>query len=488
LNDELGTITANVVNEFALPHGIDMILGIDVIRYTGLCVTGNDDDEMTVSFPNCRKCSSVASMSQLPNTLKITDQDFDAEFSGNWVVKWHWKHPVNPPSAAVPPHNIVKSEDEALCDAELEEWLKEGILIKHDPSVYGDVKRFLPIIAVRQRKGDTVKVRPVLDYRNLNAMIESHPGDATPACGATLRSWRQFPPNCSMLDLKRAYLQVHIDPSLWPYQAVRWRGQDYLLTRLGFGLSSAPKIMTAIVNTVLQQDPLVREGSSSYIDDVYISEDIISCSKVKGHLLKWGLTTKEAQFVGQGEVRVLGLLIDESMRWRRDGPPPSVKDPYPTRRQVHKFLGECLGHFPVAGWLRVACAYIQRFMASEGSGWDDPVSNQAVKLINELQIKLKEHDPVRGSWAVDPNAPITVWTDASSIAYGVVLEVEGNVIEDASWLRQEDSTHINRCELDAAIKGLNLALKWGKRKITIKTDSASVYKWLKSVLERNSEC
>jgi len=73
---------------------------------------------------------------------------------------------------------------------------------------------------------------------------------------------------------------------------------------------------------------------------------------------------------------------------------------------------------------------------------------------------LKEHDPVKGEWTVDPRSPLTVWTDASSLAYGVLLEVQGQTIEDAAWLRPDDDpTHINRCELDAAIKGLNLALK-----------------------------
>lgn len=28
----------------------------------------------------------------------------------------------------------------------------------------------------------------------------------------------------------------------------------------------------------------------------------------------------------------------------------------------------------------------------------------------------------------------TVWVDASSLAFGVVIEVERNILEDASWL------------------------------------------------------
>ena len=49
--------------------------------------------------------------------------------------------------------------------------------------------------------------------------------------------------------------------------------------------------------------------------------------------------------------------------------------------------------------------------------------------------------------------------DTSSVATGVVLETNGMVIEDACWLRPiNDAQHINLAELDAALKGTNLAL------------------------------
>ena len=48
----------------------------------------------------------------------------------------------------------------------------------------------------------------------------------------------------------------------------------------------------------------------------------------------------------------------------------------------------------------------------------------------------------------------TVWTDASSVGIGVVLEVDGRVVEDASWLRKEaDHSHINVAELEAVGRG-----------------------------------
>lgn len=41
-----------------------------------------------------------------------------------------------------------------------------------------------------------------------------------------------------------------------------------------------------------------------------------------------------------------------------------------------------------------------------------------------------------------------IWTDASNLVFGVALEVDENVMEDASWLRPKDSTaRINLAEL-----------------------------------------
>ena len=52
-----------------------------------------------------------------------------------------------------------------------------------------------------------------------------------------------------------------------------------------------------------------------------------------------------------------------------------------------------------------------------------------------------------------------MWCDASSIATGVLLEIGGVVAEDAAWLRKKDDYgHINIAELEAVVRGANLAL------------------------------
>ncbi|MEL6803533.1 MAG: reverse transcriptase-like protein, partial [Bacteroidota bacterium] len=59
----------------------------------------------------------------------------------------------------------------------------------------------------------------------------------------------------------------------------------------------------------------------------------------------------------------------------------------------------------------------------------------------------------------------------------------GCIVEDAAWLRRKDDYgHINVAELDAVVDGINLALKWGVKKLEIYSDSATVCGWVKATL------
>ena len=103
----------------------------------------------------------------------------------------------------------------------------------------------------------------------------------------------------------------------------------------------------------------------------------------------------------------------------------------------------------------------------------------------ELQTRLEHDDPVTGVWFVPAggDAEWRIWCDASSIATGVVAELNGKIIEDASWLRPvEDRKHINVAELDAVIKGLTLATEWHARRACVVTDSKTVYGWLQWIV------
>ena len=115
-------------------------------------------------------------------------------------------------------------------------------------------------------------------------------------------------------------------------------------------------------------------------------------------------------------------------------------------------------HYHVGGWLRIACSFIKRY--SQGDAWDDLIGDQAQSWLIEILRRLEVSDSVRGKWNAGIQNGATLWCDASSMAMEVAIEYNGVIIEDEAWLRSiNDAMHINIAELDAVVRGINLAAK-----------------------------
>ncbi|KAG0717246.1 hypothetical protein GWK47_008176 [Chionoecetes opilio] len=187
--------------------------------------------------------------------------------------------------------------------------------------------------------------------------------------------------------------------------------------------------MKAILKCVLSQDSVVKEGTSPYIDDILVNEDVVTTSRVEQHLARYGLTSKTPERVADG-ARVLGLRVwgeRGSLHWKRDNKLGEVPSRL-TRRSMFSYCGRLLGHFPVCGWLRVAVAFIKRKMSHLTSSWDEVVIDDQLKaILEETANEVRKNDPVRGRWYVK-GSKARVWVDASSLALGVVIEAEGCII------------------------------------------------------------
>ncbi|KRZ59014.1 hypothetical protein T02_4486 [Trichinella nativa] len=61
-----------------------------------------------------------------------------------------------------------------------------------------------------------------MDFRELNSYIENHTADAD-VCSQKLREWRRQGVDVALIELKKAYLQIRIDKSLWRYQTVAFK-------------------------------------------------------------------------------------------------------------------------------------------------------------------------------------------------------------------------------------------------------------------------
>ncbi|KAK4322347.1 hypothetical protein Pmani_006904 [Petrolisthes manimaculis] len=463
------------------PLGFGFILGMNGIVALG-GVTVNMNRLVKFGKDNTATCAAGTEV------IGVHEQDFSATYdvtTNSWTAMWKWSQGIEPGilKKQVEEYSVPPGARE-LYEKELKKWIADGWLVPYEEVEHGPMKGLIPLMAVIQcNKG---KVRPVLDFRELNTRVDTFTADAD-VCLDRLREWRRKGVNVSIIDLEKAYLQIRIHKSLWPYQTVVFKGRRYCLTRLGFGLNVAPLIMKAVLKCVLSQDPAVEEGTSSYIDDILVDEDIVKVNYVEQHLARYGLTSKTPERVADG-ARVLGLRVwgkDDKLYWKRDNNVGEVPNRL-TRRLVFSYCGKLLGHFPVCGWLRVAVAFVKRRVNYLTSSWDEAVTDEQLNVIlQEIASEVKKNDPVRGRWDIKGNKA-RVWVDASSLALGVVIEIDGCIIEDACWLRKDDSAHINMAELDAVVRGLNLVLAWQMKEVEILTDSSTVFRWISDSLSGRS--
>ncbi|XP_065654953.1 uncharacterized protein LOC136081555 [Hydra vulgaris] len=225
-----------------------------------------------------------------------------------------------------------------------------------------------------------------------------------------------------------------------------------------FGINVAPTIMTTILRHVLNMNSIVKKACDNYIDDIFVDESVETAEYVTKHLEKFGLQCKPLEDLEKG--RVLGLRVERNKNGeligKRDNVVQFESSNAVTRSQLFSNLGKLIGHYPVAGSLRLQASYIKRLAGN--IPWNEYVSEDCKEKMNELLHRLKKEDSVGGKWLVPVNGKAELYCDASSIGLGVVLLIGGVVIEDAAWLRPtSDTHHINISELDSILRGLNLA-------------------------------
>ena len=417
--------------------------------------------------------------------ISINEPDFTATFnhrSQAWTVAWNWSEEPTPEAEdnRVAEY-AVAAEIRLDHERKLRTWMSSGWLVPNKEEELGPLKGLIPQMAVLQQHKS--KVRPVMDFLQLKCQVDVFIANAD-VYKAKLRECRQKGSNVSLLDLNRAYRQVRVQKSLWPFQTIK----RYYLIRLGLGLNVAPLIMKAIVSAVLSQEEAVGHAAFAYIDDIYFNEDVMSATCVREHLARFGLEFKDPERLEDG-AWALGSAVamkHGKLRWKRGSMVPGSLD-IVTLRAVFSLCGRFVRHFPVCGWLCVACRVLKRRASSVTKSWDDETrDNLLQRMISETVDFVRWDDPAHGDWCVD-RRELNVWVDDSSLAIGVALERHETVLEDACWLRPEnDAQHINLAELDAVLKGINLALQWQCKLLRVKTDSVCVHHWVSDTLTRRT--
>ena len=107
-------------------------------------------------------------------------------------------------------------------------------------------------------------------------------------------------------------------------------------------------------------------------------------------------------------------------------------------------------------------------------------------VFQKVFAEVERCEPACGNWAVRGDEG-KVWVDASSLAIGALIQVGETTVENATWLRKETSDiHINMAELNAVIRGMNMAPMWKLKKLTVFTDSMTVFHWVSDALTGKS--
>ncbi|WP_461496301.1 hypothetical protein [Pyruvatibacter sp.] len=147
-------------------------------------------------------------------------------------------------------------------DGALEKMVKSGAIFPWSDHMDIDVKVVTPLAVVTNRKG---KKRLVMDFQYVNAFVEYQPvkyESLETVAGLVRQGWWLH-----TADLKSGYHHLGVREADWPFLAVRWRSQVYVLRSLMFGLSSACAAFTRLMEVAYR--PLRAAGAdmSFLIDD-----------------------------------------------------------------------------------------------------------------------------------------------------------------------------------------------------------------------------
>ena len=184
LSHGVGSITLTVTNRNPLktnvlvvnskPLGFDLLLGMDVIKKLG-----------GVHIDEGGNAHFAEAAHTLGATIELEQPDFRAEYdqrTKSWTVSWKW-------SGDQPPEKLhtIPARACAEYDKELKNWIYNGWLVSYPEDKLGPLKGRIPLMTVIQQNKQ--KVRPVLDYRELNDHMDPFTA-CEDICTKKLREWR----------------------------------------------------------------------------------------------------------------------------------------------------------------------------------------------------------------------------------------------------------------------------------------------------------
>ena len=105
----------------------------------------------------------------------------------------------------------------------------------------------------------------------------------------------------------------------------------------------------------------VNDTVSSYIDNIIVNETEVAVEEIVAHLRKFGLIAKLLESMDGGVALGLRLKQDKTRKLQlgRGNEIPQMKEEL-HRWELFSICGKLTGHYPITGWLLIACSCIKR--------------------------------------------------------------------------------------------------------------------------------
>ena len=307
--------------------------------------------------------------------------------------------------------------------------------------------------------------RPVIDLSALNRYIECPHFQMETA--DSIRHAIRPGEWVTSIDISDAYFHIPVSPAARKYFRFVVDGVPYQFRALPFGLNTAPREFTKLLQAVLRgfRDEGIKVHA--YLDDWAVrassqQECHTHTQRVLFTLrrLGWKINHKKSELTPSQHFVFLGMVFDTSVGTVAPAPKHQARirriygalsrRPVWSARQVHALIGYLqflagltmrgrLHLRPIQRWFRA------RWVQSRGN-WTDRITIDS-ELLELLQWwTLPER--FTGIPLVPPEPTMSLCTDASTVGWGAHLDLQE---VSGTWSQDETQTHINELELRAIL-------------------------------------
>ena len=357
-----------------------------------------------------------------------------------------------------PPSRFVSAMSE-----EVKSLLQKGAVVPVPP--YGTRDGFYSTYFIVPKKDGSL--RPILNLKQFNLYITRQPfkmETLSTIIGVTFQGqW------LASIDLKDAYFHVGILKDHSRFLRFLWQGSAYQFQALPFGLSSAPRVFTkllqplvaflrtrGIVIYIYLDDILVTARSQSLVlEALRCTMQVLLRAGFMVNLTKSELSpTQDLVYIG-GRFRTdLGMVFLPPRR--KEALLACVRTflrvgQYKPAHHFLRLLGLLAACLSVVKLARLHMRPIQwhvKIRWAPHMGLNAPIV-VTLSLVGHLQWWLSEPNLERGLLLQPPSPELRVTTDASMEGWGGYLHGPQNTLLQGLWSPQEQQLHINLLELRA---------------------------------------